>query len=140
GHWGLTYARDLMNAADLDPRVLMWSMRKRADLDVLPDWQMVLQFGFSGVPANRVKYVTSWLLLESHSAEIARNRQALPVYLTVRGKMQDCVALCFGEVVWREVAGTRITIEGDAQLVAKLPTWLRLEQVFGRDLPFIAAA
>src|SRR5262249_20161555 len=36
-HWGLVHARDRIKASDLDPSLLMWGFRKRADRRARPD-------------------------------------------------------------------------------------------------------
>ena len=35
--WGLAHARDRLTADDLNPGLLMWRMRKRADISALPE-------------------------------------------------------------------------------------------------------
>src|SRR4030081_2473552 len=62
-YWGMTYTRDRIRRADLDPGFLMWGLRRRADVNTLPDHRIVVRFEFSGVPASRTKFRVMWLLL-----------------------------------------------------------------------------
>jgi DNA-binding HxlR family transcriptional regulator len=52
GHWGLAHTRDRISADDLDPALIMWTMRQRTDMAALH--RVVIRFEFSGVPANRL--------------------------------------------------------------------------------------
>jgi DNA-binding HxlR family transcriptional regulator len=46
GRWGMTYTRDRIRRADLDPGFLMWGLRRRADVNTLPDHRIVVRFEF----------------------------------------------------------------------------------------------
>jgi DNA-binding HxlR family transcriptional regulator len=46
GRWGMTYTRDRIRRADLDPGFLMWGLRRRADVSTLPDHRIVVRFEF----------------------------------------------------------------------------------------------
>ena len=63
GQWGLVHARDRIKPSDLDPSLLMWGFRKRADRDALPDRRVVVRFEFSDVPAMRTRFRIMWLVL-----------------------------------------------------------------------------
>ena len=76
GQWGMTYTRDLIKRSDLDPGLLMWGLRRRADLAALPDHRVVVRFEFSGVPASRTKFRIMWLVLERSG--VKRHRFVTP--------------------------------------------------------------
>jgi hypothetical protein len=56
GQWGITYTHDRIKRSDLDPALLIWGLRRRVDVNALPDRRVVLRFEFSGVPASRTKF------------------------------------------------------------------------------------
>jgi len=137
GHWGLTHARDRLNPNDLDPTILLWGFRKRSILDGLPKRRIVVQFEFSGVPASRTKFRILWLVLERSGVDVCAKDPGYPVDVTMRGKIADFVAVYLGHMRWREVAGKSIFIGGDRDLVRRVPGWIRLDKVVGRDFPVV---
>ena len=56
--WGQHWARD-MDLDDLDPGFLAWSMHMRVDTAAMPPGRTVLQFEFSGAPADCRRF---WLV------------------------------------------------------------------------------
>src|SRR5262245_26831951 len=44
GNWGLANTRDWIKPSELDPSVLLWSFRRRADIGALPDRTTVVRF------------------------------------------------------------------------------------------------
>ena len=141
GHWGLVHARDWIKPSDLDPTLLLWGFRKRAILSALPaDQRVVVRFEFAGVPANRTKFRILWLLLEQSGVDVCAKDPGFPVDLIFRGHVADFVAVYLGHALWRDKSGKALTIEGDRRLAQQLPSWLRLDQVVGRDFPVIRPA
>ncbi len=76
--WGLLYGRDRLSADDLNPGLLMWRMRRRADTRALPKNRVVVHFEFSGVPASRTRLRTMWLILERPRRRRMPERSRLP--------------------------------------------------------------
>ena len=138
--WGLMHARDWLTPADLDPTLLMWGFRKRADLAALPDYCVVVRFEFSGVPASRTKFRILWLILERSGVDVCLKDPGFAVDLIFRGDIRDVVAVYLGHVEWREFARKKLLIEGDPRLAAQLPRWLRLDKVIGKDFPVLPSA
>jgi DNA-binding HxlR family transcriptional regulator len=137
GHWGLSHARDRLRRTDLDPTLLLWGLRRRADRAALPGRRVVVRFELSGVPANRTKFRIMWLLLDRSGVDVCAKDPGFEVDLVFRGPITDLVAVFLGQVPWRELAGRTLLIEGDPRLAARLPAWLRLDKVLGRDLPVV---
>jgi DNA-binding HxlR family transcriptional regulator len=142
GLWGLTYTRDRIKPTDLDPVLLTWGFRKRAmaHIDALPHHRVVVRFEFSGVPASRTKFRVMWLLLEPAGADVCLKDPGFAVDLTCRGKIADFVSVYLGHADWRDMAGQRISIEGEREIARQLPVWLRLDKVPGRDFPVVRPA
>jgi len=137
GHWGLVHARDRIKPSDLDPSLLMWGFRKRADCDALPDRRIVVRFEFSDVPANRTIFQIMWLILERTGADICMKDPGFAVDLVMRGRIADFVAVYLGHARWRDLVGKALTIEGDRRLAQQVPAWIRLDKVVGRDFPIV---
>jgi DNA-binding HxlR family transcriptional regulator len=137
GQWGLVYARDRIKPSDLDPSLLMWGFRKRADRDALPDRRIVVRFEFSDVPATRTKFRIMWLVLKRTGVDVCAKDPGFAVDLVMRGRIADFVAVYLGHARWRDLAGRALTVEGDRRLAQKVPAWIRLDKVVGRDFPVV---
>jgi DNA-binding HxlR family transcriptional regulator len=140
GHWGLAHARDKLRRSDLDPTLLLWGLRKRADREALPERRVVVRFEFSGVPASRTKFRVMWLLLARSGVDVCAKDPGFEVDLVFRGAVADFVAVFLGHLPWQELEGRALVIEGDRRLAGRLPLWLRLDKVLGRDLSVVRAS
>jgi DNA-binding HxlR family transcriptional regulator len=138
--WGLAHARDRVKPGDLDPAVLLWGFRKRADRDALPDRRVVVRFEFAGVPASRTKYRMMWLVLGRAGVDVCVKDPGYEVDLVFRGNIADFVAVYCGHAMWRDMAGKALLIDGERSLARQLPGWLRLDQVPGPDFPLVRPA
>lgn len=139
-HWGLAHARDRVKPGDLDPAVLLWGFRRRADRDALPDRRVVVRFEFSGVPATRTKYRIMWLLLARSDVDVCVKDPGYDVDLVFRGNIADFVAVYLGHATWRDMAEKALLIEGEHLLAQQLPTWLQLDKMVGQDFPIVRPA
>jgi DNA-binding HxlR family transcriptional regulator len=137
GHWGLVHSRDRLKPNDLDPSILLWGLRRRADRDALPDRRVVVRFEFSGLPASRTKFRVMWLVLQRSGVDVCAKDPGFEVDLVFRGGISDFIAVYLGHAVWRDLAGKLLVIEGEPRLARKLPVWLRLDKVVGRDFPLV---
>jgi len=137
GQWGLVHARDRIKPSDLDPSLLMWGFRKRADRDALPDRRIVVRFEFSDVPSTRTKFRIMWLVLKRTGVDVCAKDPGFAVDLVMRGRIADFVAVYLGHARWRDLVGTALTVEGDRGLARQVPAWIRLDKVIGRDFPVV---
>jgi DNA-binding HxlR family transcriptional regulator len=137
--WGLEHGRNL-KPDDLDPAVLLWGFRKRADRDALPDRRVVVRFEFSGVPASRTRYRIMWLLLERSDIDVCVKDPGYDVDLVFRGNIADFVAVYCGHVMWLDMAGKALRIGGEDSLAQQLPGWLRLDKAPNPDFPAVRRA
>jgi DNA-binding HxlR family transcriptional regulator len=137
GSWGLVHARERILPDDLDPAVLMWGLRRRADVESLPKRRVVVRFEFAGVPARCSKFRIMWLLLDRSGVDVCAKDPGFEVDLIFHGRMADFVAVYLGHSVWHELAGKALIIKGDRELAKQLPRWLKLDKVVGRDFPLV---
>ena len=129
GHWGLAHTRDRIAADDLDPALMMWTMRQRTDMDALPDRRVVIRFEFSGVPANRTRLRIMWLVLDRSGVDVCAKDPGFPIDITLRGDVVVFVRIYLGQTTWDEVMGKAITIEGNARMARLIPEWIQLCKV-----------
>jgi DNA-binding HxlR family transcriptional regulator len=129
GHWGLAHTRDRITADDLDPALMMWTMRQRTDLGALPDHRVVIRFEFSGVPATRTRFRIMWLVLARSGVDVCAKDPGFPVDITVRGDIAVFVAIFLGQTTWDEVMAKAVAIEGNARMAQRIPEWIQLRNV-----------
>ncbi len=127
GQWGMAYTQDRIKRSDLDPALLVWGLRRRVDVNALPDRRTVLRFEFSGVPASRTKFRIMWLILGRSSVDVCMKDPGFAVDLTLRGNIRDYVDVYLGNARWKDAAGTVFRLDGDRQIAKALPVWLRFE-------------
>jgi DNA-binding HxlR family transcriptional regulator len=128
GRWGSTHTCNRIEPSDLDPALLMWGLRKRLELQALPEHRTVLRFEFSGVPKSRTKFRVMWLVLERSGADVCAKDPGFAVDLTLQGNIRNWVSLLLGHASWRDLAKAALHVEGDRKLAKMLPAWLRLEK------------
>jgi DNA-binding HxlR family transcriptional regulator len=133
GQWGLQHTCDRIEPSDLDPALLLWGLRKRVDLNALPERRIVLRFEFSGVPASRTKFRIMWLVVEPNGVDVCVKDPGFAVDLILRGDIRDWVAVFLGRRRWRAVAGNAVKIEGDRKTAKMLETWLQLDAASSPD-------
>ena len=129
--WGLTHTRDRIEPSDLDPALLIWGLRKRADLAALPARRVVLRFEFSGVPASRTKFRIMWLVLAAPNIDVCIKDPGFPVDLTLHGNIRDWISVFLGRAKWRDVAGKTLQLSGDRAIARAVTDWFRLDAIPG---------
>jgi DNA-binding HxlR family transcriptional regulator len=127
GQWGMSHTQDRIKRSDLDPALLIWGLRRRVDVNALPDRRIVLRFEFSGVPASRTKFRIMWLILGRSSVDVCMKDPGFAVDVTLRGNIRDCVNVYLGHVRWKDAVGSAIQLDGDRLIAKALPVWLRFE-------------
>src|SRR5262245_13848913 len=119
----------------------MWRLRKRVDLNALPQHRVVIRFEFSGVPKSRTKLRIMFLILERTGIDVCLKDPGFDVDLTVRCDLVVFVSLYLGHASWQEAAGKGLHIDGNQRMVSEFPIWLQLHKQLGRDyLPFARPA
>ncbi len=81
-----------------------------------------------------------WLVLQRSGVDVCAKDPGFEVDLVVNNAISDFVSVYLGHALWRDLAGKSLVIEGDPRLARKLPTWLRLDKVVGRDFPRVRPA
>lgn len=126
GEWGQRWASPVRQDR-LDPRVLMWDMRRRIAVDRLPPKRVVARFDFKGVPAACRRTSTFWLLLERPEADLCITDPGFEVDLFVDANLAAFARVWLGEVAIREaIRNGSIRLSGATEAVRGLPSWLLL--------------
>lgn len=121
--WGQHWARD-MEMDDLDPAFLAWSMHLRMDTATMPAGRTVLEFEFSGVPADVRRF---WLINVDGKLDMCLKHPGYDTDLLVRADMRTFTEAWRGfRDLKREIRAGRIRVTGPKALQAAFPKWLLL--------------
>ncbi len=128
--WGLRWARRDLLPEHLDPRPLMWDIRRNLNHDELPAHRVVVNFIFSDSPRPALR--RTWLVLESDDADVCYKDPGYEVNLVIRTSLRTLIGVWLGDVTWdRALRSSSATIEGPRELRRAFPTWLALSPVAG---------
>jgi DNA-binding HxlR family transcriptional regulator len=126
GEWGQRWASPVRRDR-LDPRVLMWDMRRRIAVERLPQERVVARFDFRAVPPASRKTSTFWLLLERPEADLCVTDPGFEVDVFVEADLASFARVWLGQVPMREAMRSgAIRLAGDTQAVRAFPSWLLL--------------
>ena len=137
GQWGLAFGRDRLEAADQDSTVLMWWLRKRIAVNLLPKQRVVIRFELTGVARSRTSVRLHWLVLTPDEIDVCMKDPGFPVDVTVAGRMDALVAVYVGHMTWRQAVRNGLKITGERRYVPLVERWLKLDKVIGSDLPIV---
>ena len=121
--WGQHWARDMV-LDDLDPGFLAWSMHMRMDSTVMPPGRTVLQFDFTGAPADCWRF---WLINDDQKTDMCLKDPGFEPDLFIQADLKTFVETWRGFRDLRsEINKSSIKLIGPATLKKAFPKWLQL--------------
>lgn len=126
GLWGQRWLRHkLVDAANLDPDLLMWDIRRTVMGRNPPgERRYVAEFQLSGVPASRRRY---WLVFEHGNVDICHKNPGFDVDLFVATSLRVLTEIWLGHVtVDHAVREDRLRLDGSRRDVSAFRTWFAL--------------
>jgi DNA-binding HxlR family transcriptional regulator len=141
GEWGQRWARSRVGADDLDPGLLMWDIRRRVNVDRLPDRRVVVQFDFRAVPKTARSPATFWLILERRDVDVCLKYPGFEIDLLVDADLAALTKAWMGDVRLADAMRSGLVrIDGPSALVRAFPGWLALSEFAGVERPRGGAA
>lgn len=121
GEWGAHWAFPEPRPEELDPILLLWWMRGRANHEVLPGHRTVIRFDF------RSGRGTYWLLLMPGEVSVCHQDPGFEVDLSVNADLAALYEVWAGRRALRDAldAGS-VRIDGPTALRRAFPSWLAL--------------
>ena len=136
GAWGLRWIGEL-GEADLDPKLLLWDMRRNVRYGALPPGRTVVEFRFPDAAAARRYW---WLVMADGEADVCDADPGHPVTLRVTASLRRLVQVWRGDVTWRAVQSTgEVTVDGPTPLCRAMPDWFTLSPFAAVPRPVAAA-
>lgn len=124
--WGQQWARDMIDD-DLDPAFLVWSMHLRMNTVAMPAGCTVIEFSFTGAPADCRRF---WLVHEDGEVEMCLRDPELDIDLLVISDLRLFVEAWRGfRDLRREIRAGRIELHGTPELEKQFPSWLLLNEL-----------
>ena len=128
--WGQQWARD-MTMDDLDPGFLAWSMHMRLDTASMPPGRTVLQFEFSGAPADCRRF---WLVNADGKVDMCLKHPGFDTDLLVEADLRTFVECWRGfRDLRRQIRKGDIRLTGPPELKKAFPGWLLLSSLAPHD-------
>lgn len=123
GAWGIRWVGEIGDR-DLDPKLLLWDMRRNIDHAVAPPDRTVVQFRFPDVPASARDW---WLVITPDDADVCDADPGYPVSVTLTASLRRMTEIWRGDVRWAEALRTgSVRVEGPERLRRALPQWFTL--------------
>jgi DNA-binding HxlR family transcriptional regulator len=120
GQWARRWVTRDYRQYELDPGVLMWSLRRHLVASEFPAGRTVVHFRLDGAPGNRRYW---WVLVERGSADevdVCMADPGHPVTLTVSAKLRVLVDVLMHDVSLESALRQgEIRLEGDRQLARR---------------------
>ena len=77
--WGQRWGQGLIGPDDLDPKMLVWGMRRQIDPEEIPAQGFVIRFDFRGLPKSNRSPRYWWLVLRPDDIEVCLKAPAREV-------------------------------------------------------------
>jgi DNA-binding HxlR family transcriptional regulator len=127
GHWARKWVTRDYRSYELDPAVLMWSLRRHVVSSRFPPGRTVLHFRLEGEPRGRRYW---WLVVQSENEEVdvCYSDPGHPVSLTITARLRTLVDVLMGDAKLQETLREGLlSLEGDRVLAR------RFDQLFQFD-------
>jgi DNA-binding HxlR family transcriptional regulator len=120
GTWSVRWLPDLGDA-DLDPHLLMWDIRRGANLADAPASPATVHFGFTDVEPSAGRW---WLTVGRDGADSCDFDPGHPIVATVRGELRWLSRVWRGDVGWPDaLRAGGLVLTGEPWARRAVPRW-----------------
>jgi DNA-binding HxlR family transcriptional regulator len=129
GHWARKWVNRDYRSYELDPAVLMWSLRRHVLPARFPPGRTVLHFRLEGVPRLRRYW---WIVVQRGDGEqdvdVCLTDPGHPVRLTVTARLRTLVDVLMGDEKLAEALRQRmVVVEGERELAQRFEALFEFE-------------
>jgi DNA-binding HxlR family transcriptional regulator len=118
GAWGARWIGELGDR-DLDPKLLLWDMRRNVDRAVARSPRTVLQFRFPDVPGVLGRW---WIVITPEDADLCDQDPGHEVDVVVTANLRDLTDVWRGTRTWNDaIGGGQVVCEGSEALRRAVP-------------------
>ena len=120
GVWGQRWLSREVTSDQLDVDALLWDMRRRVDLEVLPPSPLVARIE-TWIDSRR--HEERYLLLRRSEVSLCSANAGFPVELQVRSPLRTLTAWWRGDVSLAQARATGLVLTGRREWVRAFPQW-----------------
>lgn len=136
GVWGVRWIGELGDA-DLDPKLLLWDMRRRIDHSAVPRGRTVIEFAFVDT-APSVRHW--WLVISDGEADVCDADPGHPVSVRVTASLRAMTEIWRGDQSWSvALKSGKVEVAGPAPLRRAVPDWFQLSVFAAVPRPEVVA-
>lgn len=129
GAWGQRWLRSTLDEEELDIGLLMWDLRRRIDLEMLPDRQIVAGFNYVDAPRAMSRW---WVVMDRDEVDLCLKDHGFETDLEVTTDVRTMTRVWLGRLAFSEAVRRRdLSLEGPRDLCRQFPQWLQLSVFAG---------
>jgi len=124
GAWGTRWIGELGDR-DLDPKLLLWDMRRNVERRALLPGRTVIEFTFPDVPAGtRHRW---WMVITQDEVDVCDADPGYPIAVSVTASLRRMVQVWRGDLGWYDaIRSGGLEVSGPQVLRRALPGWFSL--------------
>lgn len=124
GTWSRDWLKREISAAEADPALLMWDMRRSIRLDRLPQEPLVAFFRYRDAEEGKRVW---WLVAEGSNADLCFTDPGFGIDLQIDAEAQAMAKVWIGQLeLGAAMRSEKIKVTGPDHLVRSLPDWIGL--------------
>jgi DNA-binding HxlR family transcriptional regulator len=121
GAWGARWAGDLTED-DLDPRLLLWDVRRTIPVEQWPRGRTVVAIRFDDVASPVSRW---WICVTGDDVDVCDVDPGFEVTATLRTSLRSLTEIWRGDRGWSEaVRSGRVEVEAPTEVARAVPTWI----------------
>lgn len=129
GIWGQRWLRARLDDDELDVGLLMWDLRRRIDLEALPERQVVAGFTYDDAPRSMTRW---WVVMNQDHVDLCLKDHGFETDVEVTTDVRTMTRVWLGRVSFSEALRRHaLEIEGPRDLCRRFPDWLQLSTFAG---------
>ena len=123
GRWALRWVESDCSLGNLDPRLLMWNMRRNLRPDPMPARRVVVEFRYPELPRGEQRF---WLIVAPGSpVDLCSIEPGYDIDLLVTAELRAMTSAWMGMSSFEEeLDARRIELDGDVALSASFTQWV----------------
>lgn len=131
--WGMRWARNEMDPADLDVSFLMFDIQRRIDTTALPDGETVLCFLITDAKKPFRRW---WLVCQGTNVDLCYEDPGKDVDCYVTATAADLIGTWMGDVrLFTALKSEMIQVSGDRHICRSFPKWFVLSAAANTPRP-----
>jgi DNA-binding HxlR family transcriptional regulator len=116
--WGQRWGQGLIGPDDLDPKMLVWGMRRQIDPVEIPAQGFVIRFDFRGIPKSNRSPRYWWLVLRPDDIEVCLKAPKRDVDVVIAASLATFTKVWLGYAgLVAALEGGEISLNGSARAV-----------------------